>query len=115
MSTDFEVVCQVVLTSLTEHFQRNPKERLPFLRALDNVVRPKENFPKMSLGELIWSKRTKKGLSQEELASKVGCSQPYVCLLETNRLKSINPDTLKNICDVLEISFGKTPDQYGDY
>lgn len=55
-----------------------------------------ENF---KIGALIHEARIKKGLTQEELATKVGTTKSYISKIENN-LKEVRISTLKKIVEL---------------
>ncbi len=60
-----------------------------------------ENF---KIGALIHEARLEKGLTQEELAEKVGTSKSYISKIENN-IKEVRISTLQKI---VELGFGGT-------
>ena len=55
------------------------------------------------MNESIVAARKKKGLSQQELAEKVGCTQTNISHIELGR-QNPTPQMAKKIADVLEIN-----------
>ena len=55
-----------------------------------------ENF---KIGEMIHEARLEKGLTQEELADKVGTTKSYISKIENN-LKEVRLSTLKKIIEL---------------
>lgn len=43
------------------------------------------------------------GLSVKSLAEKVGCSRPYISLLETQADRTCSPEIFARICDALRL------------
>lgn len=62
---------------------------------------------KQSFGEALRNIRRSKGVSQRELAGKVGIDYSYLSKLENDRLPPPAADTIVRICKVLDIA----PDQ----
>jgi transcriptional regulator with XRE-family HTH domain len=54
----------------------------------------------------LWIARKRKGLTQEEVAKALNVSRATISRAETMD-ESVDPDTLRKICDYLEISFAK--------
>ena len=59
-------------------------------------------YESFRLGEMILEKRLEKGMTQEQLAEKVGTTKSYISRIENN-LKEIRFSTLKRI---VELGFG---------
>ena len=55
----------------------------------------------MNVGELIKSSRLEKGMTQEELAEKVGVKKSAVAKWENGRVSEIKRSNLKNLADAL--------------
>ena len=62
---------------------------------------------KQSFGQALRDIRLSKGISQRELAGKVGIDFSYISKVENERLSPPAADTIVKICDVL----GVAPDQ----
>ena len=58
----------------------------------------------MELGTTIKNARKRAGLTQQELANKVGCALPYIGRIETNKRKP-SLAMLEKIFDTLSLSF----------
>ena len=61
----------------------------------------------MELGERIRSLRKKKGLTQEELASRLGLQKSAVAKYENGRVTNIKRATLFKMAEILEVSPGE--------
>ncbi len=61
----------------------------------------------MRFGETLRSLRRESGISQRELAAKIGLDFSYISKLENDRLPAPAADTIVRICNVL----GVTPDR----
>ena len=57
----------------------------------------------MTFGEEVMLQRKRTGLSQTELAERVGISRNYVSLIERGRLETVTLGVLMRLCDVLDI------------
>lgn len=64
----------------------------------------------MNIGEIIKQARTQKGMTQEELAEKVGVKKSAVAKWENGRVSEIKRSNLKNLADAL----GLNPNQLLD-
>ena len=58
----------------------------------------------MNVGYLIKKARTEKGMTQEELAEKVGVKKSAVAKWENGRVSEIKRTNLKNLADVLGLN-----------
>lgn len=58
----------------------------------------------MNVGGLIKKARTEKGLTQEELAEKVGVKKSAVAKWENGRVSEIKRSNLKNLADALNLN-----------
>lgn len=58
----------------------------------------------MNVGELIKKTRMEKGLTQEELADKVGVKKSAVAKWENGRVSEIKRSNLKNLADALGLN-----------
>jgi len=58
----------------------------------------------MYVGDLIKKVRTEKGLTQEELAEKVGVKKSAVAKWENGRVSEIKRSNLKNLADALGLN-----------
>lgn len=58
----------------------------------------------MYVGDLIKKARTDKGLTQEELAEKVGVKKSAVAKWENGRVSEIKRSNLKNLADALGLN-----------
>jgi len=58
----------------------------------------------MNVGELIKQARTEKGMTQEELADKVGVKKSAVAKWENGRVSEIKRSNLKNLSDALGLN-----------
>lgn len=58
----------------------------------------------MNVGDLIRKTRTEKGLTQEELAEKVGVKKSAVAKWENGRVSEIKRSNLKNLSDALGLN-----------
>lgn len=58
----------------------------------------------MNVGELIKKARAEKGLTQEELAEKVGVKKSAVAKWENGRVSEIKRSNLKNLADALGLN-----------
>ncbi|GAB3203878.1 ribosome-binding protein aMBF1 (putative translation factor) [Pontibacter aydingkolensis] len=65
-------------------------------RKRDDLEEGYENF---KIGALIHEARLEKGLTQEELAAKVGTSKSYISKIENN-IKEVRLSTLKKIIEL---------------
>ena len=61
----------------------------------------------MELGERIRSLRKQKGLTQEELASRLGLQKSAVAKYENGRVTNIKRATLFKMAEILEVSPGE--------
>lgn len=66
----------------------------------------------MELGERIRNLRKEKGLTQEELASRLGLQKSAVAKYENGRVTNIKRSTLFNMADILGVSPAQI--MYGD-
>ncbi|MFC0709233.1 helix-turn-helix transcriptional regulator [Azorhizophilus paspali] len=66
-----------------------------------------DNFYKDD-GETLKTARLRKGLSQKQLASLIGTSQPHIATLESGRVEP-NISTAQKLCEVLNLNFGDIP------
>jgi transcriptional regulator with XRE-family HTH domain len=55
----------------------------------------------MHIGEKVLQLRTKRRLTQQELADRAGISQPVICRLEKDVRANVNADVLKRLAEVL--------------
>ena len=60
----------------------------------------------MDIGERIKYVRQLRGITQSELAEKVGITPANLSILKTNKAKAIRFSTLEKICEVLECKPG---------
>ncbi len=58
-----------------------------------------EGYKNFKIGALIHEARLKKGLTQEELADKVGTTKSYISKIENN-IKEVRLSTLKKIVEL---------------
>lgn len=58
-----------------------------------------EGYESFKIGALIHEARLEKGLTQEELAAKVGTSKSYISKIENN-IKEVRLSTLKKIIEL---------------
>ncbi|WP_339787497.1 helix-turn-helix transcriptional regulator [uncultured Imperialibacter sp.] len=58
-----------------------------------------EGYENFKIGALIQKARLEKGLTQEELAQKVGTSKSYISKIENN-IKEVRLSTLKKIVEL---------------
>lgn len=58
----------------------------------------------MNIGEIIKIERMKKGMTQDELAEKVGVQKSAVAKWENGRVSEIRRSNLKNLADALGIN-----------
>ncbi|MBD1396676.1 helix-turn-helix transcriptional regulator [Pontibacter sp. JH31] len=58
-----------------------------------------EGYENFKIGALIHEARIEKGLTQEELAAKVGTSKSYISKIENN-IKEVRLSTLKKIIEL---------------
>lgn len=58
-----------------------------------------EGYESFKIGALIHEARIEKGLTQEELAAKVGTSKSYISKIENN-IKEVRLSTLKKIIEL---------------
>ncbi len=58
-----------------------------------------EGYENFKIGALIHEARLEKGLTQEELAAKVGTSKSYISKIENN-IKEVRLSTLKKIVEL---------------
>lgn len=58
----------------------------------------------MNVGDIIKKARTDKGLTQEELADKVGVKKSAVAKWENGRVSEIKRSNLKNLADALGLA-----------
>ena len=58
-----------------------------------------EGYENFKIGALIHEARLEKGLTQEELAAKVGTSKSYISKIENN-IKEVRLSTLKKIIEL---------------
>ena len=59
-----------------------------------------------SFGDYIRLSRIQSGLSQEELAKKLGISQPYYSRIEAG-MRAVDLKLACKMCDVLHLDFGE--------
>ena len=85
------------LTTLEEFKEKNYGKRGTKKR--DELEAGYENF---KLGVLLYQARLEKGLTQEDLAAKVGTTKSYISKIENN-IKEVRFSTLKKI---VELGFG---------
>lgn len=68
----------------------------------------------MEFGEIVKTLRTKKGLTLDELAQKIGVSNASISRWETGEIKNIRSDKIGPLADALgtstEYLLGRTPD-----
>lgn len=58
-----------------------------------------EGYEDFKLGALIYAARQEKGLTQEELAEKIGTTKSYISKIENN-IKEVRLSTLKKIIEL---------------
>jgi ribosome-binding protein aMBF1 (putative translation factor) len=58
-----------------------------------------EGYEDFKLGALIYAARQEKGLTQEELAEKIGSTKSYISKIE-NDIKEVRLSTLKKIIEL---------------
>ncbi|PKV62458.1 helix-turn-helix domain-containing protein [Pontibacter ramchanderi] len=58
-----------------------------------------EGYENFKIGALIHEARIEKGLTQEELAAKIGTSKSYISKIENN-IKEVRLSTLKKIIEL---------------
>src|SRR5580658_8756232 len=58
----------------------------------------------MTFGEALRTSRRDAGISQRDLAAKIGLDFSYISKLENDRLPSPSADTVVKICEVLGIA-----------
>ena len=69
----------------------------------------------MTLGEKLYTLRTKQTMTQEQLAEKLDISRQHLGAVEApNIVRSISLDLLFNIADALEIDVRKLLDFHGN-
>jgi DNA-binding XRE family transcriptional regulator len=61
-----------------------------------------QGYQEFKVGAMLLSARQEKGMTQEQLAKKVGTTKSYISLIENN-LKEVRISTLQKI---IEIGFG---------
>ena len=59
---------------------------------------------KQTFGQVLRELRRSKGISQRDLAEKVGVDFSYISKIENDRLPSPAADTIVKICEALEVS-----------
>jgi transcriptional regulator with XRE-family HTH domain len=59
---------------------------------------------KQTFGQALRELRRSKGISQRDLAEKVGVDFSYISKIENDRLSPPSADTIVKICDALEAS-----------
>ena len=64
----------------------------------------KEKFDWKEVGQKVYEARTKEGISQTQLAEKVGVSNQFICQIEAGK-KGVSVETLAKLSDALGISF----------
>lgn len=57
-----------------------------------------------AVGQMVFEARTKAGISQTQLAEKVGVTNQFICQIEAGK-KGVSVETLAKLSDVLKISF----------
>ena len=82
------------LTTLEEFKEKNYGKRGTKKR--DELDAGYENF---KLGVLLYQARLEKGLTQEDLAAKVGTTKSYISKIENN-IKEVRFSTLKKIVEL---------------
>ena len=82
------------ITTLEEFKDRNYGER--GIKKRDDLEAGYENF---KIGILIQEARLEKGLTQEELAEKVGTTKSYISKIENN-IKEVRISTLQRIVEL---------------
>ncbi len=82
------------LTTLEEFKEKNYGKRGTKKR--DELEAGYENF---KLGVLLYQARLEKGLTQEDLAAKVGTTKSYISKIENN-IKEVRFSTLKKIVEL---------------
>lgn len=58
----------------------------------------------MTFGQALKQLRRSKGLSQRELADRVGVDFSYISKIENDRMPPPAADTIERICEVLDVS-----------
>lgn len=64
----------------------------------------KEKFDWKEVGQKVYEARMKEGISQTQLAEKVGVSNQFICQIEAGK-KGVSVETLAKLSDALGISF----------
>ena len=64
----------------------------------------KEKFDWKEVGQKVYEARMKDGISQTQLAEKVGVSNQFICQIEAGK-KGVSVETLAKLSDALGISF----------
>lgn len=64
----------------------------------------KEKFDWKEVGQKVYEARMKDGISQTQLAEKVGVSNQFICQIEAGK-KGASVETLAKLSDALGISF----------
>ena len=57
-----------------------------------------------TFGQLLKAIRREKGVSQRDLADRVGIDFSYISKVENDRMAPPSADTIQKICEVLEVS-----------
>jgi len=57
-----------------------------------------------TFGQLLKGIRREKGVSQRELADKVGIDFSYISKVENDRMAPPSADTIQRMCEVLQVS-----------
>jgi DNA-binding XRE family transcriptional regulator len=86
-----------IITTLEEFKEKNYGKR--GTKERDELESGYENF---KIGALIQGARIEKGMTQEELAEKVGTTKSYISKIENN-IKEVRISTLQRI---VELGFG---------
>lgn len=58
-----------------------------------------EGYESFKIGALIHEARLEKGMTQEQLAEKIGTTKSYICKIENN-IKEVRLSTLKKIIEI---------------
>ena len=61
-------------------------------------------FDWKEIGQKVYEARMKDGISQTQLAEKVGVTNQFICQIESGK-RGVSVETLKKLSDALAISF----------
>lgn len=64
----------------------------------------KNSFEWTEIGQKVFDARAKAGISQTQLAEKVGVTNQFICQIEAGK-RGVSVETLKKLSDALGISF----------